>query len=359
MAADRLRIATYNVSLYGKAAGQIRDRLGDGSDPQARQIAQVVQTVRPDILLVNEIDYDVDGQTAGRLAENFFAVPQANLQPIDYPFVYAAPSNTGLDSGLDLDRNGKRGEPADAWGYGVYPGQYAMAVYSRFPIDHDAIRTFQKFRWCELPAAKRPRAPGADAYFYDDDTWLALRLSSKNHVDVPIDVGGHTIHLLASHPTPPVFDGDEDRNGCRNHDEIQFWNLYLSEQATDFPGDDQGRVGGLEAAASVVVMGDLNADPADGDGIRSAIRSLLNHPRLTDPQPQSRGAVEQARDQRGAPATDTARFRNRTVRVDYVLPSRDLRVVDSGVFWPPRDHDDHRLIHASDHSLVWIEVELP
>ena len=53
---DHLRIATYNTSLYGKVAGQIRQRLSDGMDSQAEKVAAIVQTVRPDILLVNDKD---------------------------------------------------------------------------------------------------------------------------------------------------------------------------------------------------------------------------------------------------------------------------------------------------------------
>ena len=40
-------------------------------------------------------------------------------------------------------------------------------------------------------------------------------------------IGTKTVHVLASHPTPPSFDGGEDRNGRRNHDEIRFWADYV------------------------------------------------------------------------------------------------------------------------------------
>ena len=33
-----------------------------------------------------------------------------------------------------------------------------------------------------------------------------FRLSSKSHWDVPLSIGGRTVHFLVSHPTPPVFD---------------------------------------------------------------------------------------------------------------------------------------------------------
>lgn len=360
---DTLRIATYNASLYGNAAGELRQRLSDRLDPQAERIAAIVHRVRPDILLINEIDYDEGGHAARLLATNFFSVPQNGSQPIDYPHVFVPPSNTGIDSKLDLNKNNRTGEPADCWGFGAYRGQYSMAVYSRFPIDRDKIRTFQRFLWKNLPAALRPIDPATRRPYYDQEIWSVLRLSSKNHIDVPIVVGGSTIHVLASHPTPPVFDGDEDRNGCRNHDEIRFWIDYLSGRAATYLVDDKGAQGGLTSGESFVIMGDLNADPADGDGRRQAIQSLLGHDRLQDAMPASLGAVEESNrklDESGDPKHDTANFgRNGNMRVDYVLPSQTLKVNDAGVYWPRRGEDGHGLITASDHRMVWIEVEIP
>jgi len=49
-----------------------------------------------------------------------------------------------------------------------------------------------------------------------------LRLSSKIHCDIPVDVRRQKVHVLASHPTPPMFDGAEDRNGRRSSDEVRF-----------------------------------------------------------------------------------------------------------------------------------------
>lgn len=356
---DHLRIATYNTSLYGKVAGQIRQRLSDGMDSQAEKIAAIVQTVRPDILLVNEIDYDADAGTAKLLAEKFFAQPQGDLQAIVYPYIYSAASNTGIDSGIDLNRDRKKGEPDDAWGFGRYPGQYSMAVYSRFPIDEKRIRTFQNFPWSELPDALRPVDPDSGESYYDDETWKSLRLSSKNHIDIPITIGKRTIHVLASHPTPPVFDGPEDRNGCRNHDEIRFWSDYLAGAQSKHLIDDQGQRGGIAKDESVVIMGDLNSDPADGDGRPEAIRALLGHERLQDPAPEGEGNRERKPDGKGEPSRDTARFRHGNMRIDYVLPSRDLKVLNQGVFWPKQESADFKLISASDHRMVWIEVELP
>lgn len=365
--AEDIRIATFNVSLYGTQAGEIRERLSDTGDRQAKRIASIVQTIRPDILLINELDYEPDSAPAKLLAQNYFGVAQQNadgsgkLEPIDYPYLFSAPSNTGVDSTLDLNNDGKLGTGSDAWGYGVYPGQYSMTVYSRHPIDAANVRSFQKLRWSEMPSALRPIDPETKESYYDDQTWSALRLSSKNHVDVPVRVGDRVIHVLASHPTPPVFDGAEDRNGCRNHDEVEFWNQYFVD-SSDWIKDDSGVTGGLASGSHFVVMGDLNADPIDGSGRHEAIRKLVGHPLVAQVEPKCSmaDAAERVKDHKGNAdiRSKTADFgRNGFMRVDFVLPSRSLDVVESGVFWPTRSDLRSDWIKATDHRMVWIEIK--
>jgi endonuclease/exonuclease/phosphatase family metal-dependent hydrolase len=359
----KLRLATFNVSLYGKAANEVSERLATGNDPQAIELAAIVQTIRPDILLLNEIDHHADARAVRMLVDKYFAVGRDGREAIEYDWVYSAPSNTGIDSTIDLDKNGRLGDPADAWGFGNYPGQYASAIVSRYPIDRDAIRTFQSFRWADFPNALRPEFPDSGKKFYDETTWQKLRLSSKNHVDVPIRIGTKTLHVLASHPTPPVFDGPEDRNGCRNHDEILFWVHYIDGDQTLV--DDNGQAGGLPQNASFVVMGDLNSDPVIGDSRHIAIRKLLQHPRITDPRPVRLPYAEKYSDlwkqptdfTKPFPASATADFGSvGQLRVDYVLPSNNMTIQDAKVFWPGERDPLYRWVEASDHRLVWVDV---
>jgi hypothetical protein len=239
-----------------------------------------------------------------------------------------------------------------------------MAVYSRYPFDLHAVRTFQNFLWQEMPGALLPVDPQTKAPFYSADELDVLRLSSKSHWDLPLRVGERVIHLLCAHPTPPVFDGPEDRNGRRNHDEIRLWSDYLDPQHGSYLMDDCGRRGALAAEASFVIAGDMNADPLDGDSLEGAILQLLDHPRVARvAAPRSEGArLAAARDSAGRnhksdPACDTAQFRGPgNLRADYLLPSLDLRVLASGVFWPPKGDDGSDVIDASDHRLVWIDV---
>lgn len=371
-----MRIATYNTSLYSEEAGGLIRRLEAG-DPAARKIAAVLQRVRPDLVLLNEFDHDPEGRAADLFQQRYLGVAQAGGgDPLAYPYRFFAPVNTGVPSGLDLDRNGTvggngRARGNDAWGYGLHPGQYGMLVLSRFPIDPANVRTFQHLRWSAMPGARRPVDPATGAPWYDDATWPRMRLSSKSHWDVPVSTPHGVIHFLVSHPTPPVFDGPEDRNGARNGDEIRLWQWYLDDTRGEarWLCDDQGRCGGLPDRARFVIAGDLNNDPVDGDGHHDAILALLEHPRvLRMATPRSRGAEDAAlRDgganqrHRGAHAHDTGNFGPRTgnLRVDYVLPSVGLPVTGSGVFWPTSDEPEAAIADATDHHLVWVDLAPP
>lgn len=360
-----VRFATYNVSLYSTEPGGLIARLEAG-DEDARRIAAVIQRQRPDVLLLNEFDYDAEHRAANLFQRDYLEVGQHGEQPIRYPYRYLAPVNTGVPSGLDLDRDGRSDGPADAWGFGHQPGQYGMLVLSRHPIDAAAVRSFQHFLWKDLPDALEPQVPDTGAPWYPPEVWEQLRLSSKSHWDVPVDTPLGRVHFLVSHPTPPVFDGPEDRNGRRNHDEIRLWAEYISGQPLAWLYDDAGRRGGLDRDALFVIAGDLNADPLDGDSVPGAIQQLLDHPRvLRYPPPRSEGAVVAAQAageanlaHRGEHAHDTGNFGPRVgnLRIDYVLPSVGLQVRDSGVFWPRPDEPGYDWTLASDHHMVWADV---
>jgi len=370
-----IRIATFNMALNRSQAGALSLGLQQG-DEQAKKIAAIVQIVRPDILLANEVDFD-GGESAKLLAERFLnaKINELQTEPLQLNHSFTAEVNTGVQSGLNLTGTGKTGKPEDAWGFGSFPGQYGMVVYSRFPLETEKIRTFQKFLWSDMPNAMIPGTgtPGEDNWkpYYSDKIWKQLRLSSKSHWDVPINVNGRVLHVLASHPTPPVFDGPEDRNGRRNHDEIRFFCDYI--EGLFYMSDDQGQRGGLDSSAEFVVLGDLNADPNDGDGIHAGINRLLNSKRVNSSFiPASRGAIEAAefsgqanKNHKGDPSYDTGDFNDRNpgnLRIDFVVPSKGLKVISGGVFWPTKEELKKMPIDvsdASDHHLVWIDIQLP
>lgn len=372
-----IRFATFNASLNRSNAGDLVAELSSPGSDQPDVIAEIIQRTRPEVLLINEFDYDAGGLAAQYFQDNYLSVAHGDADPIDYPFHYIAPSNTGIPSGFDLDNNGSVGGPNDAFGFGFFPGQYGMAVYSMYPIDFGNIRTFQLFLWKDMPGALLPDDPNTPepADWYSPAELDVFRLSSKSHWDVPILVGGKTVHFLVSHPTPPVFDGPEDRNGTRNFDEIRFWADYILPSRSGYIYDDNGNSGGLRPGDPFVIAGDQNSDPNDGDSIPGAVQQLLNHPLInTRVTPSSEGAVQQSALQGGAntthisdPAYDTADFADSTpgnLRADYVLPHRSMRMAGAGVFWPLNTDPLFPLVGtfpfpSSDHRLVWIDAYLP
>jgi|688.fasta_scaffold01020_31 endonuclease/exonuclease/phosphatase family metal-dependent hydrolase len=365
------RVATFNTAFSRDEAGALLKELHSES-LQARRIAGIIRTVQPDIVLLNEFDYAADQASIRLFLSKYLEAPDGIGPSIRYPHYYAAPVNTGEPSGLDLDQNGSTNDPNDAFGFGRYPGHYGMVLLSKDPIDTDAIRTFQKFLWHTLPNSVNPVNPTHKQAFYSDEVWRKLRLSSKSHWDVPIRTPLGTLHLLCSHPTPPAFDGPEDRNGKRNHDEIRLWKEYIENPTATFLVDDQGQQGGLSSEKSFIIAGDLNADPLDGDDEGQAIRQLLQSKRVNASQtPAALGGKETALIQankntshRGNPEEDTSDFNDRNpgnLRVDYVLPSSNLQIVQAGVFWPNSKRIqkiDPKWLEASDHRLVWIDVKL-
>lgn len=362
-AAPSLRVMTYNTSLFDMD-GRLVQRL-DAGDDAARRIASVIQHLRPDVLLLNEFDHDAAGLAAQLFQRDYLAVSQDGQTPIRYDWSFTAPVNTGVPSGLDLDGNGSTDTPNDAWGYGRHPGQYGMLVLSRYRIDAAAVRTFQHLRWAAMPDARRPRNPDG-SMFHSDATWAQLRLSSKSHWDVPIHTPSGVLHFLVAHPTPPVFDGPEDRNGQRNFDEIRLFAEYLSPGDKPWLCDDAGRCGGLAADARFVIAGDLNADPDDGDGVPGAVAQLLGHARVdASGVPGSAGATARAAEYglplRGDAAGKTGDYGPEVgvLRLDYVLPSKGLTVRDRGVFWPVDDAKAAGWLSASDHRPVWLDLEFP
>ena len=363
-AADTLRVATFNVSMdatnhTAKDQPIKSDALVNAlksNNQQIKNIAEIIQRVRPDIVLLNEFDYIPKEQGVEYFNKHYLNVSQQKQDAINYAYSYIAPVNTGLATEFDLDNDGKKNAVmGDAQGFGFFEGHYGMALLSKYPIDFEKIRTLQTFKYKDMPNAQMPVMPKTAENWYNKQEWQALRLSSKSFWDLPINVNNKTVHILASHPTPPVFDGEEDRNGKRNHDEIRLIADYVTN--ANYIYDDNGQKGGLKAQSRFVILGDLNASP-EGDKARVMTTDLLLKNSLINASfvPKSEGAKEQHKESYAQNYTA-----NWQARVDYVLPSNyGLSVKSGGVFWPTKTSEQYRLIKdrnaSSDHRLVWLDL---
>ena len=186
-------------------------------------------------------------------------------------------------------------------------------------------------------AGRRPRPTGTRR-----PSSAIFRLSSKSHWDVPIRIGGETVHFLVSHPTPPVFDGaGGPQRDAQQRRDPPLGGLHHAGGATAaYIYDDEGTFGGLAAGALFVIAGDQNSDPLDGDSIAGSIQQLLDHPlvntNVTPRAPAGRtGATSRTRSTTRTGAIrrfDTADFCDTpafppcsgpgNLRADYVLPRR-------------------------------------
>ena len=339
-----LRFATLNADLTRRGPGLLLRDIERGDDPQIDALAQVLAAADADVLLLTKVDHD-HGLVALRALARALAE-----RGVDYPHVFALRPNSGMATGIDLDGNGRTGQPDDAQGFGGFAGAAGMAILSRHPIDAGGVRDFSSMLWRDLPGGQLP--PGMTQAARD-----IQRLSSTGHWEVPVRHPGGVVRVLAFHASPPVFGGPGDRNRLRNHDEVRFWPLLFDGALMVAPPQ-----------APFVLMGDANVDPMDGDGDRSAIRALLAHPAVQDPRPQGPGGVlavgprDAGHD--GDPAQDTTHWPQDqgpgNLRVDYALPSADLSVRGAGVLWPaPDDPLADAVAAVSRHRLVWVDVALP
>ncbi len=343
----KYRFATFNTSLFRNTQGQLIWDLQQAQNTQIKYIAEIIQRVAPDILVLQEFDYDENQQALTLFQKHYLTVASSQTSALHYPYQHAFASNTGIASGFDLDGDGKTSSAGDALGYGTFAGQYAFAILSRYPLDLAHCRTFQHFLWKDMPNARIPS-------YYSKEIQAILPLSSKNHVDLPVQLPEGDIHCLISHPTPPIpHASGYDVNIHRNYDEIRFWQDYLANAAYFY--DDQGKTGGLAQDTYCCILGDLNADPQRYPAASHSIQHLLAHPRLH--ARTTLGTLTPS--QLASPLRGRYHTTSWQARVDYVLPSQQLNPRMSGIFWQATNQALSYLFKqdiSSDHRLVWVDI---
>ena len=208
---SEVRFATFNASLNRFNAGDLAAELSAPGSAQPDVIAEIIQRVRPDVLLINEFDYDAGNVALDGFQTNYLSVAHGTAAPIVYPYRYTAPSNTGIPSGLRprQQRRRRRLVPNDAYGFGFFPGQFGMAVYSMYPIDFADDPDVP-----ELPveghagsAAARRSADPAPPTGTHPPSSTSSGCRRRATGTCRSRSASETVHFLVSHPTPPVFDG--------------------------------------------------------------------------------------------------------------------------------------------------------
>ena len=284
-----------------------------GEDESLTAITVAIMQAAPDVLVLTDFDYDLDGLALAAFAQGFDA---------RYPYLFAHRPNAGLATGHDIDGNGWTGDARDAQGYGRFAGDGGIAILSRYPIEVDAVTDLSTMLWRDLPNAVLPQVDGVP--FFSPDILDILRLSSSAHWIVPIRLPDDTlVSIMAFAATPPVFDGPEDMNGLRCRDELKLWEHVLD-----------GTFG--LTLGSFVLAGNSNLDPTGGQGDRAAMAAFLARADLTDPHS-------------GTTNADWGPESAGKLRVSYVLPSADWQVTGASGSGPSTDT-------GGAHALVWVDV---
>lgn len=314
--AETIRIATYSAELTRNGPGLLLRDL-DRDDAQINAVIDVITHADADILLLTGFDWDLGNEALTRFRQKL------DERNAGYAHAFSDRPNSGVQSGLDLDGDGRFGTPDDAQGYGRFTGSRGMALLSRLPFEVTADLTLML--WQDLPDHQMPEATA--------EVMSTQRLSSTAHWQIEVATKGGPLQLLTLSATPPVFDGPEDRNGRRNHDELALWLDRLP-------------------ATPWILMGKINLDPVIGEGRRNALEKLMQL--VDDPAPS-----DAAGDMTTADWGPDRQGRPRRQRVDYILPSKELRVTDAGVISPIRPDLEAAVVTASRHYLVWVDLKLP
>lgn len=304
--------------------------LTSGKDEQAEALIQVLALADADVLVLAGLDYDHGQAGLGALRER---LEQAGVR---YSYTVTKAPVSGSPSGVDVDGDGRLGEPEDALGYGWFSGDSGMAILSKHPLGE--IDDLGAQLWRDAPDSAAPLVLSEEAA-------AVIPLASVAMWRVPVRWNQAELDLLTFVGSPPVFDGPEDRNGLRNRDQLRFWLRYLDANQAALP----------------VLAGRFNVDPFDGEGHHEVLKSLLTHPTLQDPRPESDGGMlaKNPESHRGDPRFDTTAWSGTPgpLRVDYILPASRLKVRASGVLWPtPNDAHAGIVTAAGPNRLVWVEL---
>ena len=337
-----VRFATFNASLNRNLAGQFVSDISTPNNVQAKNAAETIQRVRPDVLLINEFDFDAAGDGAP---------PLPGQLPLDRPERRSADLLPVPLHGRVEHRHSVRLRPEQQRRRRRAGRRFRLRLLPG-PVRNGGLLDVSDRRHGhphlpEVPLeghARRP-APGRSRHAGTGRLVLARRAERVPALLEeplgPADPGREQGRPLPHQPPDAARlrrpRGPERRHG--NFDEIRFWADYISPGKAGYIYDDGGGTGGLKPGSLFVIAGDQNSDPLDGDSIPGSIQLLLEHPLVnTTFTPESPGAVQQNALQGGAnlthrsdPRFDTADFADSApgnLRADYVLPRRNMQIVD-------------------------------
>ena len=288
-------------------------------------MAEIIQRVRPDVLLINEFDFDARGTALRLFQDNYLSVPHNGAAADRLPLRLTAPSNTGIPSGLRPEQQ-RRFTPVAR----LRRRRVRLRLLPR-PVRHGRLLEVPDRRrrhpdvpalpvegHAGRPAARRPGDPGRRR--------LVLPRRARRASGCRRRATGTCRSRSAARPctswsaTRPrrSSTAPEDRNGTRNFDEIRLWADYVTARRTaGYIYDDAGRSRRPAAGRDVRDRRRPELRPArrrQHPGLRSSSCSTTRGS-TRRPRPTARAASRRPRcraaptsTHRVGPAYDTADF---------------------------------------------------
>ena len=198
-----------------------RPRVAGHVNPQIQNVLDIIRSDDPDVLLINEFDTGTDGDPA---TVRLFA------RLAGYPLLVHGAVEHRRPVGLRprQQRHGRRRQRRVRLRCLPGPVRAGRASRGTRSTPRRCARSRRSAGpTCPARCCRSTRRPASRGTRPRSSPCCGCRRRATG--TCPIDVGrGRDVHFLVSHPTPPVFDGPEDRNGRRNFDEIRFWADYIT-----------------------------------------------------------------------------------------------------------------------------------
>lgn len=316
-----IRIVQFNIQELDSVKIQ-SEKL---TSQQMQSVKFILNQLKPDILSVNEIQYDLPGVPNEKFTSigkniDFFALEIFNNQLKNRIYF---PANTGENALRNANgeyvRNPdilERNKYCDPVNFGMFPAQYSTAALTKFEVI--SVKQFNLIPWKEFN-------PSIDLSLYLDERGQPLSnnmpLFDKNFTDVTLLIQGHTVHLLLLHTVPAFgFGNPKTPNFARNRDQLLFLKWYLGHD-TGLPVSNL-TIERLTHQDSFIALGDWNVDITDENESANVLQSLgkLYHYAINQYIPTHRG--------QDLLQDDFVK------QIDYILLSNDIDIKNSGVFTP-------------------------
>ena len=296
------------------------------SPERMKPILNVLENLEFNVLSVNEIQFDLPGvpnhkyQSFGKNAEKLGKLLKKDTDSMAISFNQA---NTGKRArkykGHYFTQNtSKARKHADPQNYGIYPGQYSIALLSYFPIKEEI--TIKDLKWREfnkdIKLSKFKDILGKEV---NKD----IELFDKSFTDSIIEYENKEIHIITLHTVPAYHFGNKKTpNYERNRDQLRFLEWYLtggSDIKVNIP--QKYKIKHLNENDRYIIMGDFNTSIyADNPGSK-VLKRIFKTSNLWMKKP---GHTHE---------NQTFDDKNNPILLDYIA-FKGLKLVSSGIYRP-------------------------